>query len=163
MRVAELPGVWALGDCARVPDVSRPGQNHPATAQHAIRQASQLAANIAAVIHGQPTQPFSYKTLGQMATLGHYNGVGVIGGLRVWGFPAWVLWRSYYLWRLPRLEKRLRVAVDWTVDLLFGRDISMFLTEPDIKRRVAETSARSASGVAAHAADLRARGGRSGR
>lgn len=135
MRVAGLPGVWALGDCARVPDVLRPGHNHPATAQHAMRQAAQLAANIAAVIHGQPTQPFRYKTLGQMATLGHYNGVGIIGRLRVWGFPAWVLWRSYYLWRLPRLEKQLRVAVDWTVDLIFGRDISMFGTEPYVMRR----------------------------
>jgi NADH dehydrogenase len=162
MRVAGLPGVWALGDCARVPDVTRPGHNHPATAQHAIRQASQLAANIAAVIHGLPTQPFLYKTLGQMATLGHYNGVGVIGGLRVWGFPAWVLWRSYYLWRLPRLEKRLRVAVDWTVDLFFGRDISMFLTEPDIKRRMARTSTQSAPLALSQAADRRARGGRPG-
>lgn len=128
MRVPGLPGVWALGDCARVPDVLRQGKNHPATAQHAIREAAQLARNIAATIHGQPTQPFRYKTIGQMATLGHYNGVGVIGPLRVWGFVAWALWRSYYLWRLPRLEKRLRVATDWTVDLFFGRDISQIKT-----------------------------------
>lgn len=128
MCVNGLPGVWALGDCARVPDILRPGHTHPATAQHAIREARQLARNIAASIHGLPTRPFRYRTLGQMATLGHYNGVGVIGPLRVWGFPAWALWRTYYLWRLPRWEKRLRVATDWTVDLFFGRDISQIKT-----------------------------------
>lgn len=128
LRVLGQPNVWALGDCARVPDVLRAGKNHPATAQHAIREARQLARNIAAVIHGQPTQPFRYKTLGQMATLGHYNGIGTIGPFRVSGFLAWALWRTYYLWRLPRLEKRLRVATDWTVDLLFGRDISQIKT-----------------------------------
>jgi NADH dehydrogenase len=63
-----------------------------------------------------------------MATLGHYNGIGTIGPVRIWGFPAWAVWRSYYLWRLPRLEKRLRVATDWTVDLIFGRDISQIQT-----------------------------------
>jgi NADH dehydrogenase len=128
LRVPGLPGVWALGDCARVPDALRQGHNHPATAQHAIREARQLARNIAAVIQGRPTQPFRYKTMGQLATLGHFNGVGVIGPIRVWGFVAWALWRTYYLWRLPRWEKRLRVATDWTVDLLFGRDISQIQT-----------------------------------
>ena len=128
LRVAGAPGVWSLGDCSRVPDVLRPGHFHPATAQHAIREARQLARNIAATIQGRPTQPFRYRTMGQMATLGHYNGVGMIGPLRVWGFVAWALWRTYYLWRLPRLEKRLRVATDWTVDLIFGRDISQIKT-----------------------------------
>lgn len=128
LRVPGAAGVWSLGDCARVPDALRPGHSHPATAQHAIREARQLARNIAAAIHERPTQPFRYRTLGQMATLGHYNGVGVIGPFRVWGFIGWALWRTYYLWRLPRLEKRLRVATDWTVDLLFGRDISQIKT-----------------------------------
>jgi NADH dehydrogenase len=69
-------------------------------------------------------QPFRYKTLGQMATLGHRNGVGVVGQFRVRDFVGWTLWRAYYLWHLPRLDKRLRVAMDWSIDLLFPRDIS---------------------------------------
>jgi NADH dehydrogenase len=124
LRGDGLPDLWALGDCAQVPDVLRPGQYHPATAQHAIREAALLARNLVATLRGEPMQPFRYRTLGQMATLGHHNGVGVIGPLRVWGFLAWALWRTYYLWRLPRLDKRLRVATDWALDLLFGRDIS---------------------------------------
>ena len=128
MRVNGRPGVWALGDCAQIPDPLKPGHDQPALAQHAIREASQLASNILAAIRGQPTEPFQYRTLGQMATLGHYNGVGTILSVRVWGFVAWALWRTYYLWRLPRLEKRLRVATDWTVDLIFGRDISQIQT-----------------------------------
>lgn len=128
LRVKGTANVWAGGDCSRIPDVLRPGKTHPATAQHAIREAAQLARNLKAVLGGQPTQPFRYRTLGQMATIGHYNGVGIIGPFKVSGFLGWAAWRSYYLWRLPRLEKRLRVATDWTVDLLFGRDISQIKT-----------------------------------
>lgn len=128
LRVEGQPGVWALGDCAQIPDPLNPGHFQPALAQHAIREAPRLGRNIAATIRGASTQPFSYKTLGQLATLGHYKGVGTIGPIRIWGFPAWAAWRTYYLWRLPRLEKRLRVATDWTVDLIFGRDISQIQT-----------------------------------
>jgi len=134
LRVEGRPGVWALGDCAQIPNPLRPGQHQPALAQHAIREAARLARNIAAEIRGQPTRPFVYRTLGQMATLGHHNGIGTIGPVRVWGLPAWLLWRSYYLWRLPRLEKRLRVATDWTVDLIFGRDISQIQTYEETGR-----------------------------
>jgi NADH dehydrogenase len=129
MRVDGQPNVWALGDCAQIPDPLRPGHTQPALAQHAIREGPRLARNIANTIRGRPTQPFHYKTLGQLATLGHYNGVGTIGPIRIWGFPAWAAWRTYYLWRLPRLEKRLRVATDWTVDVIFGRDISQIQTD----------------------------------
>ncbi len=132
MRVPGMPGVWALGDCARIPDILNPGHFHPSLAQHAIREGAQLAHNIAASIRGEPTRPFRYRSLGQMATLGHFKGVGSLGPkpftIRVSGFIAWAIWRTYYLWRLPRLEKRLRVATDWTVDMLFGRDISQIQT-----------------------------------
>ncbi|HEX8917454.1 MAG TPA: NAD(P)/FAD-dependent oxidoreductase [Chloroflexota bacterium] len=131
MRVEGQPGVWALGDCAQIPNPLRPGQNQPALAQHGMREAARLGENIAATLHGEPTKPFKYRTLGQMATLGQHNGIGVIGPIRVWGFPAWVAWRSYYLLRLPRLEKQLRVATDWTVDMIFGRDISQIQTNTD--------------------------------
>jgi NADH dehydrogenase len=128
MRVEGRPGVWAAGDCAQIPDVLHPGQVQPALAQHGMREASRLARNIAASIRGEEVQPFTYRTLGQLATLGHYNGIGTIGPIRIWGFVAWAVWRTYYLLRLPRLEKRLRVATDWTVDLVFGRDISQIQT-----------------------------------
>jgi len=93
-----------------------------------ILKRAQLARNIAATIHGEPTHPFRYRTLGQMATLGHHKGVGVIGPLQVSGFLAWFLWRTYYLARLPRIEKRLRMTMDGTVDLLYDRDISQIQT-----------------------------------
>jgi NADH dehydrogenase len=128
MRVDGLFGVWALGDCAQIPNPLQPGHSQPALAQHGMREASRLGKNIAAVIRGQPTKPFVYRTLGQMATLGHYNGIATLGPIRVSGFAAWFLWRSYYLFRLPRLEKRMRVATDWAVDLVFGRDISQIQT-----------------------------------
>jgi NADH dehydrogenase len=147
MRVAGRPGVWALGDCAQIPDVLHPGHTQPALAQHAIREATRLAHNIAASIRGGSSEPFSYHTLGQLATLGHFNGIGTIGPvrlpglpaigpIRLHGFPAWVAWRTYYLVRLPRLEKRLRVATDWTVDMIFGRDISQIQTYESTGPRV---------------------------
>jgi NADH dehydrogenase len=128
MQVEGMPGIWALGDCAEIPDILNLGHVQPALAQHAIREAAQVARNIAASIRGGPTQPFRYRTIGQMATIGQHNGIGVVGPIRISGFPAWAVWRTYYLWRLPRLEKRLRVAMDWTVDLIFGRDISQIQT-----------------------------------
>jgi NADH dehydrogenase len=128
MRVDGLPNVWALGDCAQIPDVFNPGHTQPALAQHAIREAPQLAKNIVAAMRGGEQQPFRYRTMGQLATLGHFNGIGTIGPIRIHGFLAWAAWRTYYLWRLPRLEKRLRVATDWTVDMIFGRDISQIQT-----------------------------------
>lgn len=128
MQVEDTPGVWALGDCAQIPDVLHPGHNQPALAQHAIREGSQLAQNIVAAIRGEAPSPFRYRTLGQLATIGQHNGIGAIGPVRISGFLAWAVWRSYYLSRLPRLEKRLRVAMDWTADLIFGRDISQIQT-----------------------------------
>jgi NADH dehydrogenase len=154
-RVSGFDNVWALGDCAQIPDALHPGKFLPALAQHAIREARQLAGNILATMRGEPTQPFRYRTLGQLATLGHFNGIGTVGPLQVQGFLAWFLWRSYYLLRLPRLEKRLRVATDWTVDLLFGRDISQIQTyragevqehDPDPESAPASGAPRSRSG-----------------
>jgi NADH dehydrogenase len=133
MQVEGMPGVWALGDCAQIPDVLHPGHVQPALAQHAIREGPRLAQNIVASMCGEPTRPFRYRTLGQLATIGQHNGIGTVGPVRLSGFVAWAVWRTYYLWRLPRLEKRLRVATDWTVDLLFGRDISQIETYASAK------------------------------
>ncbi len=127
LQVPGFPGVWALGDCALVPDVLT-GGFHPPTAQHAIRQGKVLARNILAELHGTPKHPFSFRTIGQLASLGRRTGVAQVFGLQFSGFLAWWMWRTIYLMKLPRLEKRLRVALDWTWDLVFSKDLVKFLS-----------------------------------
>ncbi len=123
LSVSGFPGVWAIGDCAAIPDGA--DGFYPQTAQHAIREGPVLAENIAATLRGRQTQPFTYASLGMMASLGARKAVAQLPGDRVLtGFLAWFLWRSYYLSRLPGLERKLRVAFDWTLELLFPRDIS---------------------------------------
>ncbi|MBV8066625.1 MAG: NAD(P)/FAD-dependent oxidoreductase [Candidatus Eremiobacteraeota bacterium] len=121
MSVPGFPGIWALGDCAAIPDGE--GGLYPMTAQHAIREGPHLAENLAAVLRGKSTKPFRYRTLGMMAALGGRKGVAQLPGNRViTGFAAWFFWRTYYLLRLPGLDRKLRVAFDWTLELLFPRD-----------------------------------------
>ncbi|MGW1489994.1 NAD(P)/FAD-dependent oxidoreductase [Streptomyces sp. NPDC002402] len=123
MQVPGMPGLWALGDCARIPDPA--GGVYPPTAQHAIREGKEAARNIAAVLGGRHPVPFRFGGLGVLVSLGHRTAAGEIGGRRVSGFLAWVLWRSVYLSKLPSAEKRLRVLADWTLDLVFPRDIAL--------------------------------------
>jgi NADH dehydrogenase len=120
-------GVWALGDCAVVPD-RRSGKPHPPTAQHAIRQAATVATNIVATLRGRRLTSFDFRTLGQLAAIGRRAGVARILGVNFSGFLAWWLWRTIYLAKLPRLEKKLRVALDWTLDLIFPKDFVQFET-----------------------------------
>ncbi len=122
LQVKDRPGIWALGDCAAVPDLV-PGKSCPPTAQHAIRQGRLIADNIAAAIKGAPPVAFHYKPLGLMAGLGRRSAVAEILGFRFSGFVAWWLWRSIYLSKLPGWERKIRVALDWTLDLFFPRDI----------------------------------------
>jgi NADH dehydrogenase len=127
LRVEGRDNVWALGDCAVVPDW-RTGKPHPPTAQHALREAKTVAANIAASLQGAPLRRFDFRTIGQLAAIGRRTGVARIFGVNFSGFFAWWLWRTVYLSKLPRLEKKLRVAIDWTLDLLFAKDFVQFLT-----------------------------------
>ena len=122
LRSTGRPEVWALGDCAAVPDLARGGVCPP-TAQHALRQGTVVADNIAAVLAGKEPTPFRYKPLGLMAGLGRRSAVAEVLGLRFSGFVAWWLWRTVYLMKLPGLERKVRVALDWTLDLVFPRDI----------------------------------------
>jgi NADH dehydrogenase len=123
-------GVWALGDSAWIPSKSDADLNdktawYPATAQHAIREGPALADNIVATLRGKATKPFRYTSLGTMASLGARRGVAQLpGGFVVTGFLAWVMWRTYYLARLPGLDRQVRVAFDWTLGLIFPRDIA---------------------------------------
>jgi NADH dehydrogenase len=136
MECTESPGVWAVGDSAWIPDPFNDGKPYPATAQHAIRQGPVLARNIEAAVlgGGRVQKPFRFRMLGQLAAIGQRRGAANIMGWNFSGFIAWFLWRSAYLSKLPRLEKKIRVAFAWTLDLLFSRDLVQWITVDDIKR-----------------------------
>jgi len=119
LRVEGIPHAWALGDGARVPNGATPGSFDPPTCQHALRQARRLAKNIT----GEP-KPYRYRMLGQVATLGRYKGIADVVGLRFRGFIGWFVTRSYHLYQLPLLTRKLRVVADWTTSLFFRRDIA---------------------------------------
>jgi NADH dehydrogenase len=124
MGVDGHAGVWAIGDCAAVPDPSRPGQPCPPTAQHAIRQGRLVARNVSSTLRGERARPFRYRTKGVVAELGHNNAVAITLGVRWHGFPAWFIARTYHLLLMPGLGRRLRLLADWNVALAFGRDTS---------------------------------------
>jgi len=123
LQVSDYPDVWAVGDCAFVPDIKNPGKSHPPTAQHAMREGKLVAQNIAAVFLGRPLKSFSFKTIGLLASIGRRMGVARILGFNFSGFFAWWMWRTVYLSKLPGLDKKVRVAFDWTLDLLFPKDV----------------------------------------
>jgi NADH dehydrogenase len=127
LEVPGWPGVWALGDCALVPD-AKTGAFHPPTAQHALREGRVAAKNILATVRGDRMKPFRYSTLGLLAPIGKRTGVANILGVNFSGFLAWWLWRTIYLLKLPRFEKKLLVALDWTLDVLFSKDLVHFRT-----------------------------------
>jgi NADH dehydrogenase len=119
LRVDGRTNVWALGDGARVPNEATPDHPDPPTCQHALRQARRLAKNL----RGTP-RPYRYRMLGQVATLGRYKGIADILGIRLRGFLGWFVTRTYHLYQLPLLSRKLRVVADWTTSLLFRRDIA---------------------------------------
>lgn len=110
--------VWALGDCARVPN-TRSDRPDPPTCQHALRQARRLAKNLQG-----PPEPYGYRMLGQVATLGRHKGIAEVLGLKLRGFAGWWVTRTYHLYQLPLAQRKLRVVVDWTVSLFFRRDVA---------------------------------------
>ena len=119
LRVEGHEHVWALGDGARVPNLATPGDFDPPTSQHALRQARRLAKNLAG-----EQQAYRYRMLGQVATLGRYKGIADVLGLRLTGFLGWFVTRTYHLYQLPLLSRKLRVIADWTTSLFFRRDIA---------------------------------------
>lgn len=122
MRVEGYDDVWALGDCAAVPN-AHDGSISPTLAQFATRQARQLARNLTAVITGREPRPFRYSPEGLFAAIGHRNAVGQAFGIRLSGFPAWVLWHGIYWAKMPTLGRKIQVALDWAWDLFFPRDL----------------------------------------
>jgi NADH:ubiquinone reductase (H+-translocating) len=123
MQVKGYKNVWSAGDCSAVP--LKDGSVSPATAQFAMRQGTLLGKNILAARNGQRLEPFRFTTLGEMASLGHRNAVGKVLGFKVSGFLGWLMWRATYLYKLPGLEQKSKVFFEWTLELLFPRDISL--------------------------------------
>lgn len=144
MKVPGWAGVWALGDCAVIPD-PHSGQPYPPTAQHALRQGRVLAENVLAEILGGKKQPFVFKTIGLLASIGRRTGVARILGVNFSGFVAWWLWRTIYLSKLPRFEKKVRVALDWLLDVVFSKDLVQIRTRRAPTMSQPESGARSAA------------------
>jgi NADH:ubiquinone reductase (H+-translocating) len=132
LAVTGVPGLWAAGDCAAVP-VLNTEKFHPPTAQHGLREGLVAAKNIAAVVLDRPLKSFSFTTLGQLAAIGRRTGVAMVFGVKFSGFVAWAFWRAVYLMKLPRLAKKLRVMVGWTLDLFFSREIEQMITLRDVE------------------------------
>jgi NADH dehydrogenase len=123
LRVRGVADAWAAGDNAAIPDLVT-GSTAPPTAQHALREARRLARNLAASTSGGKLEPFRHRNLGQLASLGRYKGAAKVLGVRVTGFPAWWLHRTYHILKMPTLARKSRIVADWTVGVLFPRDIA---------------------------------------
>ena len=127
LGVSDRPGVWAVGDCAWIVD-AKTGEPCPPTAQHATREAQCVGENIAAAIRGAEKRAFSFSALGKMGALGHRSAVAQVFGMKLSGFLAWSLWRTVYLMKLPGLDRKIRVATDWALDLILPPDITQLNT-----------------------------------
>lgn len=123
MSVPGYTGLWALGDCAAVPNLHDQSTSPP-TAQFAVRQALHLAANLLAASRSEPRRPFSHRSRGMMASIGHLKGVAEVGGVALTGWPAWVVWRAYYLSQMPSFGRRLRIFLEWAWGMFFPPDIT---------------------------------------
>jgi NADH dehydrogenase len=123
LRIDGLDHAWTAGDNAAVPDLTKPGQLCAPNAQHAVRQARLLAANVVRALRGQPLQDYRHRYVGSVASLGLYKGVAQVYGIRLRGFPAWFMHRTYHMSRMPTFNKKVRVVLDWTLALFFRRDV----------------------------------------
>jgi NADH dehydrogenase len=124
LQVDGVEDAWAAGDCAAIPDLSAaPGTFCAPNAQHAVRQARALAANLLKSLHGEPLSPYRHKYVGSVASLGLYKGVAQVYGIRLRGLPAWFMHRTYHMSRMPTFNKKVRVVLDWTLALFFRRDV----------------------------------------
>jgi NADH dehydrogenase len=132
LEVPRFSGVWAVGDCAAIIDPTSKTP-YPPTAQHALREGRRAAKNIYARLKGKRATPFVYKAPGQLAAIGRRTGVARIFGLKFSGVLGWVLWRSIYVMKLPRLEKKLRVMLQWAFDVAFERDLGQYVTLRDVE------------------------------
>ncbi|MSP13276.1 MAG: NAD(P)/FAD-dependent oxidoreductase [Chloroflexi bacterium] len=151
LQVKGSTNIWAVGDCAQIPDLFNTGKYCPPTAQHALREGQVAAENILASIRGKPLKPFRFQTLGLLVALGHRTAAAEVRGYRFSGLLAWFMWRSIYLSKLPGLEKKVRVAFDWSLDIFFPRDIVLTTnavqSSPSIDSQADPAPVKSASDV----------------
>jgi NADH:ubiquinone reductase (H+-translocating) len=128
MRIEGQTNAWAIGDCALIVNAfdNKPS---PPTGQFAERQGRQAALNLVRILQGEPTRPFRFKALGQLCSIGGYEAVAEMLGMRIAGFSAWVMWRGVYLFKLPTWSRRIKVALDWAWDVVFPRDLSFLSTD----------------------------------
>jgi NADH dehydrogenase len=128
LRVEGVDGAWSAGDCAAVPDLTKDDPNALCgpTAQHAVRQSKRLADNLLAALRGKDLTPYKHAYAGSVASLGLHRGVAEVYGIKVKGFPAWFMHRTYHVSRLPTLNRKVRVIADWTLALFFRREIVSF-------------------------------------
>lgn len=133
-----VPDAWSAGDCAAVPDLTNPGMTCAPSAQHAARQAKQLADNLLAVLRGRTPKEYRHKNAGSVASLGLYKGVAQVYGVKMRGFPAWFMHRTYHMSRVPTLQRKSAVVLDWTLGFFFQRDVtslwSMHSPDTEFKR-----------------------------
>ncbi|MHC4107394.1 MAG: NAD(P)/FAD-dependent oxidoreductase [Planctomycetota bacterium] len=144
LRVQGMDNVWAIGDAAV--NLDGHGRAYPATAEHAVRQGAHLARNLAAALDGQPIKPCNIHSKGTLAALGCRTGVAKVFGISLSGFPAWWLWRTVYLLKMPGLSRKVRVALDWTIDLIFSRDYVQLGVHRASARRASEPTTLSKAG-----------------
>jgi len=125
LRVVDRPGAWSAGDNAAVPDVTSkvPGALTSPSAQHAVRQARLLAANILRTVDGKQPKNYEHMHVGSVASLGLHKGVAELFGIKVKGWPAWFLHRTYHVSRVPTFNRKARVVLDWTLALFFRREV----------------------------------------
>jgi NADH dehydrogenase len=122
-RVEGTENVWALGDCAEIPQPD--GKTYAPTAQNAIRQGARVAQNILAELRGEEQQPFTYVPIAELALVGRRSGIARVYDFKFSGIIAWMLWRTVYLLKMPDRGDQLRIAIDWTLDLFLGREIAV--------------------------------------
>jgi NADH:ubiquinone reductase (H+-translocating) len=149
MEVPGHPGIWAAGDCAAITDPATK-LPYPPTAQHALREGRLIGKNIWSQLRGKQAKPFVYKAPGQLASIGRRTGVARLFGLNVSGWIGWVLWRTIYLMKLPRFEKKLRVGMEWLLNVVFERDIGQYVALRDVQslNRLIDSAAKTRSPAA---------------
>jgi NADH:ubiquinone reductase (H+-translocating) len=123
LRVEGVDDAWGAGDACAVPDLTKPGEFCGPSAQHAVRQARRLADNIVAQLRGKPLVDYRHEYAGSVASLGLHKGVAQVYGIKLKGWPAWFMHRTYHLSRVPTFNRKMRVVADWTLALFFKREI----------------------------------------
>jgi NADH dehydrogenase len=140
LRVEGLDDAWGAGDCTAVPDLTNPGEYCSPSAQHAVRQAKTLGDNIVAVLRGFEPADYSHHHNGSVASLGLYKGVAQVYGIKIKGFPAWWLHRTYHMSKVPTTRRKVQVLTDWTIAFLFKRDVTSLWSMHEPTRAFAATA-----------------------